>query len=147
MEGSAVQEKRQYERIDFERQAKIDFFTEVYDHCQVQNISLSGMFVAGKFTPNVDSKCYVKFVQKGKNVYLILEALAKVVRQQDEGIALEFISMSFESLLSLEMILLYQERKESAGAEMKIPDKLPFEVNDDTAGSPNKYNPFLNNTG
>jgi hypothetical protein len=146
-EDKTVQEKRHYERIDFERQAQVDFFTEVYDHCQVKNISLSGMFVAGKFTPNVESKCYVKLVQKGKNVYLTLEALAKVVHHENDGVGLKFISMSYESLLSLEMILLYQERKESAGAEMKIPDKLPFEVNDDTAGSPNKYNPFLNNTG
>lgn len=139
----SVREKRRHERIHFERQVQIDFFTEVYNQCQIKNISLSGMFVAGKFTQNVDDQCYVNLVQKGKNVYLALEALAKVVRQEEEGIALHFTSMSFESLLSLEMILLYQEREKSADIEMKFPKELPFEINEETSRFPDKYNPFL----
>ena len=140
------QEKRRHERIHFERQVQIDFFTEVYNQCQVKDVSLSGMFVTGKFTCNVEGQCYVNLVQKGKNVYLKLEALAKVVRQKDEGIALQFISMSFESLLSLEMILLYQEREKAADTEMKLPEVLPFEINEETSRFPDKYKPFLDRT-
>ena len=139
----SVQEKRHHERIHFERRVQIDFFTEVYDQCQVKNISLSGMFVTGKFTHNVEDMCYVNLVQKGRNVYLKLEALAKVVRQEDEGIALHFTSMSFESLLSLEMILLYQLREKTADTEMKLPKDLPFEINEETSCFPDKYKPFI----
>ena len=125
----SVQEKRHHERIHFERRVQIDFFTEVYDQCQVKNISLSGIFVTGKFTHNVED--------------LKLEALAKVVRQEDEGIALHFTSMSFESLLSLEMILLYQLREKTADTEMKLPKDLPFEINEETSCFPDKYKPFI----
>ena len=142
-EENAVREKRVYKRIHFERQVQIDFFTEMYNQCQIKNISLGGMFVVGTFTHNVDDQCYVRLIQKGKNVYLTLEALAKVVRQEDEGIALHFTSMSFESLLSLEMILLYQAREGSADNELKLPENLPFEINEETSRFPDKYNPFL----
>lgn len=140
----SVQEKRRYERIHFERQVQIDFFTELYNQCQIKNISLSGMFVAGKFPHNVEDMCYVNLVQKGENVYLRLEALAKVVRQEHDGIALHFTSMSFESLLSLEMILLYQARERTADTGIKLPKKLPFEINEEASRFPEKYNPFLN---
>ncbi|MDW7773562.1 MAG: PilZ domain-containing protein [Desulfobulbaceae bacterium] len=142
----SVPERRHYERIHFERQVQVDFFTEMYNQCQVRNISLSGIFVIGKFSHNAEEQCYVNFVQKGKNVYLTLEALAKVVRREEEGIALQFTAMSFESLLSLEMILLYQAREESADAEMKLPEELPFEINEETSRYPDKYNPFLDRT-
>lgn len=140
------QEKRRYVRIHFERQVQLDFFTEVYDNCQVKNISLGGMFVSGKFPHKADDQCYVNLVQTGKNTYLTLKAQAQVVRQDDEGVALKFTSMSFESLLSLEMILLYQAREESPDAEMKLPKDLPFEICEDTSGIPDKHNPFLDLT-
>ena len=55
-----MQEKRRHKRIHFDRQVQIDFFTEVFDQCQVKNISLSGMFVTGKFAHDVEDQCYVK---------------------------------------------------------------------------------------
>ena len=141
-----MEEKRRHQRIYFERQVQIDFFTEVNNQCEVKNISLSGMFVTGKFSDNVEDQCNVSLIQKGNNIYLILEALAKVVRQEDEGIALEFTSMSFESLLSLEIILLYQEREKSADTEMRLPKELPFAINEETSRFPDKYNHFLDRT-
>lgn len=139
----SVQEKRRHERIHFERRVQIDFFTEVYNQCRIKNISLSGMFVTGKFTHDIEDRCYVNLVQKSENVYLTLEALAKVVRKEDDGIALNFTSMSFASLLSLEIILLYQARDKSAGTEIKLPKELPFEINEEASRFPDKYNPFL----
>ncbi|MCK9262502.1 MAG: PilZ domain-containing protein [Deltaproteobacteria bacterium] len=138
-----MREQRRYKRIHFERQVQMDFFTEMYNECQIKNISLSGMFVVGEFPHNVDDQCYVRLTQKGRNVHLTLEALAKVVRQEDEGIALHFTAMSFESLLSLEMILLHQAREGSAENGLKLPENLPFEINEETSRFPDKYNPFL----
>lgn len=142
-----MHEKRRHQRIHFERQVQIDFFTEVYDHCRIRNISLSGIFVAGNFSQNVDDKCYVNLVQKGENISLRLEALAQVVRLEDDGIALHFTAMSFASLLSLEIILLYQEREKSVDAEMQLPPELPFAINEEASRYPDKYNPFLDRTG
>lgn len=136
-------EKRRYLRIHFERQAQLDFFTEVYDRCQVQNISLSGMFIQGEFPHELDDQCYVNLTQTSKNTYLTLQALAKVTRHDEEGIGLKFISMSFESLLSLEMILLYQEKKKSTDVEFTLPEKLPFKIREEPTHPPDKYKPFL----
>lgn len=137
------QTKRRHERIHFERHVQIDFFTEVYNQCHVKNISLSGMFVTGNFADILDEQCYVNLVQKGDDVYLKLEVLAKVVRQDTDGIGLQFISMSYESLMSLEMILLFQEKEKSEDAEYELPEELPFEINEEVSNSMDKYNPFL----
>lgn len=145
-EKMSEQEKRHYVRIHFERQVQIEFFTDVYDNCQVKNISLGGIFVIGKFSHNLDDQCYVNFTQKSKETYLTFQALAKVIRQETEGIGLKFTSMSFESLLSLEMILLYQAREQSSDSKINLPKDLPFKISEETSNIPDKFNPFLDRT-
>ena len=136
-------ERRRHARIDLERQVELEFFTEVYDKCQVKNISSGGMFILGKFPPELDDRCYINFTQTSQNTRLTLQAFAKVVRRNDEGIALEFTSMSFESLLSLEMILLYEEKEKTSRVEIKLPEVLPFEVSENTSLAQDKYKFFL----
>lgn len=140
----AGQERRRYARIHFERQVQLEFFTEIYDQCQAQNISSGGMFVVGKFPQEIDNKCYVNVTQTCQNTYIKFQALAKVVRRNVEGIAIEFDSMSYESLLSLEMILLFQEKEKFSNVEMKFPENFPFAINDNISRTPDKYNFFLN---
>ena len=130
------QEKRRHFRIHFKRQVQLDFFTEVYDKFQVKNISLGGMFVNGKFPFKVDDQCNVSITQTSKTTYFTFKALAEIVRQDDEGIALKFISMSFESLVLLELILLYEPREKSSDTEIKLPTDLPFEISDDVSSFP-----------
>lgn len=125
------QEKRRFVRIHFERQVQLDFFTEFYDNCQIKNLSFGGMFIYGKFPHTAGEQCSVNLAQTSKTTCLMLKALSKIIRQDDEGIALEFISMSFESLLSLEMILLYQEREKSADTDITLPKNIPFEICED----------------
>ena len=125
------QEKRRFVRIHFERHVQLDFSTEFYDNCQIKNLSFGGMFVHGKFPHKVDDQCYINLAQTSKTTSLTLKALSKVVRQDNEGIALDFISMSFESLLSLEMILLYQEREKGSGIDIQLPENIPFEICED----------------
>ncbi len=127
------QEKRRFVRIHFERQVQLDFFTEFYDNCQIKNLSFGGMFVSGKFPHPADDQCYVNLAQTSKTTSLTLKALAKVIRQDEEGIALEFVSMSFESLLSLEMVILYQEREKSADSDIKLPENIPFKICEDAS--------------
>jgi len=132
------QEKRRFVRIHFERHVQLDFSTEFYDNCQIKNLSFGGMFVHGKFPHKVDDQCYINLAQTSKTTSLTLKALSKVVRQDDEGIALDFISMSFESLLSLEMILLYQEREKSTDTDLQLPDKIPFAICEDASNNVHK---------
>ena len=132
------QERRRYFRIHFKRQVQLDFSTEVYDKCQANNISLGGLFVNGKFPHKVDDQCYVNITQTSKTTYMTFKAIAKIIRQDDEGIALKFISMSFESLVLLELILLYEPRGKSSDTEIKLPTDLPFEISEEESSIPDE---------
>jgi hypothetical protein len=127
------QEKRRFVRIHFKRQVQLDFFTEFYDKCQITNLSFGGLFVSGKFPHKIDDQCYLNLAQTSKTTSLTLKALAKVIRRDDKGIALEFVSMSFESLLSLEMVILYQEREKSADSDIQLPENIPFKICEDAS--------------
>ena len=136
------QEKRRYFRMHFKRQVQLNFSTEVYDQCQVNNISLGGMFVNGKFPHKVNDQCYVNITQTSKTTYFTFKALAKILRQDNEGIALMFVSMSYESLVLLELTLLYEPREKSSDTEMELPKDLPFEISEEEFTVPDKEDPF-----
>jgi hypothetical protein len=124
-------EKRRHFRIHFNRQVQLNFSTEVYDECQVNNISLGGMFVNGIFPHKVDDQCEVSITQTSKTTNFTFKALATIVRQVDDGIALKFMSMSFESLMLLELILQYEPREDSSDTEIKLPTDLPFDISEE----------------
>ena len=129
------QEKRRYVRIPIKRHVQLFFSSEDYDDCKVRNISLGGMFIDGNFPHKADDECTISLTQTAKSTYLIFQAQAKIIRRDDQGIALEFTSMSFKSLLSLEMILLYEPRDDSEENEIVLPEDLPFDVIDEEESS------------
>ena len=86
---------RNFARVHFDHQVNVDFMYGSYDHYQTKNLSLTGMFVIGDFQHHVGEDCLVNLVQTGKSTDISLQALAKVVRKDDEGIAVEFTSMPF----------------------------------------------------
>ena len=133
-------EKRRYFRTHFKRQVQLDFFTDVYDECKVKDISFGGMFVNGEFPSKVGDQCFVNMVLKNKKKSSEFKgkAKAKIVRQDDEGIALEFISMSFESMVLLELILLYESSEKKSHDEIKLPAELPFEISEEDSPIPDE---------
>lgn len=124
----SAQEKRCHFRIHFKRQVQLDFSSEVYDNCQIKNISLGGMFITGKLPHKVNDQCYVTISQQSKTSSLTFKAQTKIVRKDDEGIALQFVSMSFEDMVSLELILLFEPREKSSDVEQALPTDLPFKI-------------------
>lgn len=137
------QERRESVRFDFDRQVVLDFYTEVYDKCPIQNLSITGIFVAGSFQQKVGDYCVINLAQEGRTTYLTLSASAEVIRHSGEGIVLKFTSMSLESLMFLEMALLYEARKTSLNNDIQLPHNLPFEIFDEATEIQNEYNPFL----
>ena len=126
------QERRNSPRsIQYNRHAKLSFKTKVYKESSIQNLSLTGMFVQGVFQQNDGDHCVVNLVQKGKYSCLSLEASAQVVRMEENGVAIEFTSMSLESLMLLQMILSCDDGDESLSREIQSFDNLPFKVHDD----------------
>jgi len=123
----AQQRKRKFTRINFDRKASLDFFTERYENCRLKNLSLTGMYVTGSFRQYVGEHCLINLVQRGGTSHLSLQALGKVVRKDVGGIALEFTSMTFESYLYLQVTLLY-EAEEPHAIGFELPDNCPFKL-------------------
>ena len=121
---------RKFTRINFDRQVNLDFISNSYDHCRIKNLSVTGMFVKGDFSRQEGKCCRVNLIQKGVSTDLSLQAQAKVVRKDDEGIAIEFTSMPFDSYMFLNILLL----DESDGSQIYtkiLSETCPFEVTDD----------------
>ena len=124
-------ERRSSSRIQFNRLAKLDFNTKVHEECVIQNLSLTGMFVHGDLHQNEGDLCVVNLPLAGKYSNLSLEAYAKVIRKEDNGVAFKFTSMPLDSLMLLQMILYCEDGKESLDREIKSLDNIPFKVHDD----------------
>ena len=125
------QERRNSSRVQLNRLASLDFTTAAYEGCQVQNLSLTGMFVHGDFQQNEGDHCTVNIVQEGKHSYLSMKASTQIVRKDDNGIAIVFTSMPLESLMLLQMILHCEEEEKSFSRGIKSFDNLPFKVQND----------------
>ena len=66
-----------------------------------------------------------------------MQALAKVVRVTDEGLAIEFTKMTFDSYMYLEVVLLY-EAQQPLFIGLELPDDSPFQIIDEKPELPKK---------
>jgi hypothetical protein len=122
--------RRNYFRINFDRHVDMEFAKHRYDGCQIRDLSLNGMFVAGNFKQQESDPCLVNLVQKSKTTELRLQALAKVVRQEDLGLAVEFTSMTFDSYMYLQTLLLNHNENLLVMAKM-LAENCPFHVTEE----------------
>lgn len=123
----ADSKKRKFTRIHFDRQMDLDFSGNIFNNCQIKDLSLTGMFVLKSFEQDIGKHCLVNIAQLGTSSILYLQALAKVVRKCDEGIAIEFVSMQFDSYMFLQVTLLY-EAEEPLAVGLELPENCPFEI-------------------
>jgi hypothetical protein len=109
---------RQYTRVDFQRDVYIDFNGKQYTHNTVNNLSLGGMYVKGEFDQQKGDICTVELSNPENDLGIELRARCTVVWVNEEGMALEFLSMGHESFLFLQTTLLYEaEDPMQLGAE------------------------------
>ena len=127
--------QRKFTRIHFKRHVSLEFISDRYDNCRIKNLSLAGMFVIGNFQQQVDKCCNIYLIKTGVSTELSLQAQAKVVRNNDEGIAIEFTSMPFDSYMFLRLALL-DEAEDSLVSDKILAENCPFEVIDDMSISP-----------
>lgn len=122
--------QRKFTRINLNRHVNLEFISDSYDYCRVKNVSLAGMFAVGDFQQPVGRSCNINIVPTGKDIDRSLEALAKVVRKNDEGIAIKFTSMSYDSYIYLQTTLLSEAHDPLMNEKILI-EECPFEVNED----------------
>ena len=127
---------RKFSRIHFDRLVKLDFSRERY-YSKVKNLSLTGVFITGNFQKYDGKYCLVNLYQteKSTNLKLSLRASAKVVRKNDKGIAIEFVSMSLESYMFLQSTLI-DDAEAALVIRQELPENYPFKITNDLPLSP-----------
>ena len=126
---------RQYTRVDFQRDVHIDFDGKKYTHNTVDNLSLGGMYVKGQFDQQKGDTCIVELSNPENDFGIELRARCTVVWVNEEGMALEFLSMGHESFLFLQTTLLYEaEDPMQLGAEFVKAVSFELEPDEDDEG-------------
>ena len=122
--------RRKFHRINFDGQVSLDFIDEIYDRCQIKNLSLTGMFVIGNFQQQQAENCSVNILHKTKSKKTKLRASAKVVWGDDEGIAFKFTSMTFENYMLLVSTLI-NNAEQPAIILREFPKSCPYKIAND----------------
>jgi hypothetical protein len=119
--------KRKYLRVDITQQAMLDFGGTVYDPCRIKNISLTGMYIYGAFRQERGDECTIRYSQTCTASHFYFRARARVVRVARDGLAIEFVSMPFDSYMLLQTTLLY-ESVDPLEISLQLPENCPFEI-------------------
>ena len=122
-----IYNRRKFHRINFDGQASLDFINGSYECCQIKNLSLTGMFVAGEFQRQHLENCRIVVFHKEKSGNNCLRASGKVVWCNDEGVGLEFTTMSFENYMLL-LTTLVDKAEQPAVILREFPKNCPFEI-------------------
>ena len=123
---------RKYTRVNFQRDIHLYFDGKEYIQHSVNNLSLGGMYVKGKFEQQKGDTCTVELSNPENDFGVELRARCSVVRVNDDGIALEFLSMGHESFLFLQTTLLYEaEDPMQLGAEFVKAITFELELEED----------------
>ena len=99
--------RRQFTRMKLPRPVILNFDKNKYE-CSAIDFSLGGMYVQGWFEQQAGDICHIKICLSETKPKMNIKAVCSVVRQEKEGLALRFTSMTPESFLFLQEILLYK---------------------------------------
>lgn len=103
--GAIYDDSREFHRINFNTKVNLHFTKNNYPLHEITNLSLTGMFVTGNILVKKNEQCQIYSFYSEKSETKVFRALAKVVRCNNKGVALNFISMPIESYKILVTIL------------------------------------------
>ena len=122
--------QRKFQRVAYYEQAHVIIGDHLYESCQIRNLSLSGMFVAGNFNNKISDNIQISFVRNKKNQKIFLKVLGEITWVNNEGIGIKFHSMNFDCYLTLvEELIINAENPVDVLKE--IPGMSPFEITSD----------------
>jgi hypothetical protein len=119
--------RRKFHRIDFDGKVSLNFTDDSFECCQIKNLSLTGMFVQGKFWEQEEEDCNIRIFHKEKSANNCLRASGKVVWSNDEGAGLQFTAMTFENYMLL-LTTLINKADRPAIILREFPKNSPFEI-------------------
>jgi hypothetical protein len=118
---------RRYTRIPFNPTARLTFQGVTYFPCRIRDLSLSGMFVLSRFAASAGASCQVVLTQVGPGSDLTIRAEARIVRQEKDGVAIEFTSMRYDSYMFLKLLLL-SEAEDPYTVSREYSEECPFHL-------------------
>lgn len=119
--------RRKFHRINFDGQVNLDFMGDRHDHCQIKNLSLTGMFVIGDFSQQQTENCLINISHNRESEKIHLGASGKVIWSSADGIGIKFTSMKFDSYMSLLSTLINNAEQPSIILH-EFPKSCPFEI-------------------
>ncbi len=121
--------RRRFTRVNFRQEAQLSFERNVYERQVINNLSLGGLYVEGQFQQHIGDLCTIELRQPGLET-VDFRAKGTVVRIDAQGMAVEFVTMEYESFLFLQTTLLYRADDPVAlGTELK--QDLSFMLEED----------------
>ena len=97
-------------RIFLSRAVGITFNSNHKNIYPTRNISLSGMYVVGKFWQQQGNLCEISLAERWLDRQFVMTLSGRVTRQETDGIAIQFTEMDQETLSSLQTLLLYESK-------------------------------------
>ena len=99
-------EKRRHKRVAFGTEAVVRS-GDVSISGTVSNLSMKGMLVATKDRLPGNDILEIEIVLSGSSTKLAIEVKGKLIRQTEEGIAVEFTEMDLDSFMHLKNVVAY----------------------------------------
>lgn len=107
MSENKSDEKRRHSRVLFSRTARVHIGEESYEERPIRNLSLGGMLLEGNFSVDPGETLNIELQEQGKHSVLVLHMCAKVVRRDDDCMAVAFTGMEPDSYMFLQTMVLY----------------------------------------
>lgn len=122
---------RRFTRVNFRQTVQLDFGERQYEQQLISNLSLGGMYIKGRFEQRPGDLCTVTLRPSWPEMPTDFRAKGSVVWVTDEGMAIEFVSMGYDSFLFLQTVLLYEAEDPTAVSTEFTEKNVDFEVRDE----------------
>lgn len=118
-------DSRKYTRVVFTRTVKLFYKGKIYGQYPARNLSQGGVFLEGDVALPVGEDCRLELYETGRHSSLILTFLGRIVRQEKDGVGVEFTSMGEDSFMFLQTMVLYSSDDPIGVAERFLEDFHP----------------------
>jgi hypothetical protein len=101
-------DRRRFSRINIQWAVQLDFGTVEYKR-SVDNVSLGGFYIEGDFQQvMLGDVCTISLKQSGVFSEEVVRAVGSITRINEQGMAVEFLSMKLDSFFLLQTSLFYK---------------------------------------
>jgi len=107
---------RRHTRVPYKNCVVLVLQDKEYSGCKTENLSLRGVFLPEILGPLDDEEGELKLELDRKNK-IVITAGVRVVRADDSGVALEFISVDTDSFFHLKRVVMYNSDDPDSVAE------------------------------